>query len=134
MNHADIARERRITDQIKSEKECGSGYSTFGRLLSTHVQAAAARIARAYPNKELSIEDLRRALLVHEQLYPAAFKKTSDVSAAISKARFEEQQPVIVRDITTSVLNKLTALEKLHFVNTGGELPSRFVRKGPLED
>lgn len=132
-NEATRALERRLAARMRSHKVSDSAYSVFGRLHETHLEAAATAIARAYPTTELNDEDLRRVLMLHESRYPAAFRTTKDVSGTLSEARYSEQKKVVIRDITKPVLNKMTPLERLNFVNTGGELPTRFVLKGPQD-
>lgn len=132
-NEATRALERRLAARIRSHKVSDSAYSVFGRIHDTHIDAAAAAIARSYPTSELTDEDLRRVLMNHETRYGAAFRTTKDVTAAVNLARLNEQKKVVIRDITKPVLNKMTALERLNYVNTNGELPTRFVLKGPQD-
>jgi len=132
---ADRARERTLEQRIKSRRLTDGHYSVFGRAKETAIPSIAAKIAANYPTTELTDEELRRVVGTHELQNPAAFLTSTEIAARLSKARFDEQnKTTVIRDITTATLAKLSPIEKLTFVNSGGvELPRRIILKGPNE-
>lgn len=131
---ADRARVRSLEKRIKSRRLIDGHYSVFGRAKESAIESIAVAIASNYPSTELDDADLRRVVGTHELQNPAAFLTQNEVTASLNKARFDEQnKKTVIRDITTATLAKLSPIEKLTYVNTGGELPRRIILKGPNE-
>ena len=132
---ADRARVRTLVQRIKSRRLTDGHYSVFGRAKENAIESIAVAIASNYPSTELDDADLRRVMGTHELQNPAAFLTSTEITASLSKARFDEQnKTTVIRDITTATLAKLSPIEKLTFVNSGGvELPRRIILKGPNE-
>lgn len=128
-NEADRARVRALESRINSLALSKGRYSVFGRAKPGAVGSIAAAIAsNYYASSALSDEDLTRIMGTHESRNPAAFLTTSEVSASVQGARFDEQnKKVPIRDVTTGLLAKLSPVEKLNYVNKDGELPRRFI-------
>jgi hypothetical protein len=125
---ADRARARRILERIKSARVSGGRYSVYGRAKLHALESIAAAIAANNPSSDLNETELTRHMQRQEARNPAAFLTQQEVSASVQGERFDEMnKKTVVRDVTTSLLQKLSPTEKLNYVNNNGELPRRFM-------
>lgn len=130
---ADRARARRIAERVRSRRAVEGPYSAFGRLKPEAIEPIAAAIAATYPTTTLDEEDLRRCVLLHLGKNPAAGRSHQETTALANRRLLNEQQKVVIRDVTKALLNKLTPAERLEFANSG-TLPEKYILKGPLDE
>lgn len=128
--NTNAGRARAIVARIRSRRTKDGAFSIFGRLKPEAVEAMAQSIAAAYPNTEIDEDGLTRCALLFVGKNPNAARTHDETMALLNQRRMNEQAKIVIRDVTTTFLQKLTPRQKLEYANTG-LLPEPYILKGP---
>jgi len=127
MNAAAKARAKRIAEMIRSARAKRSVFSIYSRVKDGAIDTYSAHLATGvYVNAVPTPEELTRSMNIWLGSQPTCFL-TNDEVAAQSRQRLRNEHGTthVIRDITPSVLNSMTAAERLALSNGSG-LPDRF--------
>lgn len=130
LKEADRARARAIEARLNSRRVTDGAFSIFGRLRAEVIGPMSESIAASNPSGVIDEDYLRRCVLNFVGQHPVAARSHDETTALLNRRRMNEQASVVVRDVTTALLAKLSPTDRLAYANTG-ILPDKYILKGP---
>jgi hypothetical protein len=104
---------------VRLAKTSLDGHRIKHRIKPGHRAAIDEYLARIYPGKHLSPDQIEAAVLQYGRNHPGAISSPAELRDAEKLAAAEKNKIVYAAKITPLILGRMTPSEKLAFINSG---------------